>query len=532
MANIDKTRFQVAVVGAGYWGRNLVRNFHQLGALGAIVDSSPDTLNKLGELYPQANLTSRLERVLGDDSIQALAIATPAASHAETVEAALEAGKHVFVEKPLCLHLSQGNRLVQKAASKNLTLMVGHLLHYHPAVMELKRLVDQGRLGKILYIHSDRLNLGKVRSEENILWSFAPHDISLILALTGQMPQSVTASGAHYLQAQVDDVTISTMSFPSGVRANIHVNWLYPFKEQRLVVVGDAGMAVFNDVEPRDKLLIYPHRIKWQHQQPVPEKVEPYKVPFEPGEPLCNECEHFLNAMATGLPPMTDGREGLRVLAVLEACQRSLAAGGGVERLERSQEGPEAPAYSAHPSAVVDPGCEVGAGTRIWHFAHVIKGSRIGRNCSLGQNVMVGPGVMVGDGVKIQNNVSVYQGVTLQDHVFCGPSVVFTNVYNPRAELSRMDELRPTLVKTGATLGANSTVVCGVTIGRYAFVGAGALVNRDVMDYALVVGNPAAPIGWVCSCGVRLDFMDQKAKCQACGAEYHMHEGRVMRTSE
>jgi len=181
--------------------------------------------------------------------------------------------------------------------------------------------------------------------------------------------------------------------------------------------------------------------------------------------------------------------------------------------------------YFVHESSFVDEPCQIGAGTKIWHFCHVMKGSVIGRGCNIGQNVVVSPGVTIGDGCKIQNNVSLYTGVVLEDAVFCGPSMVFTNVVNPRSEVVRKDEYRKTLVRHGASLGANSTIVCGVTIGRYAFVGAGAVVTRDVPDFALVVGNPARNSGWMCRCGIKLVIAGAGAKCAACGTQYRMHGG-------
>ena len=185
--------------------------------------------------------------------------------------------------------------------------------------------------------------------------------------------------------------------------------------------------------------------------------------------------------------------------------------------------------YFAHGSAYIDEGCEIGRGTKIWHFSHVMSGSTIGENCNIGQNVVIGPDATIGDQCKIQNNVSVFKGVTLEDGVFCGPSMVFTNVYNPRAELRKMDQVRSTLVKKGATIGANATIICGVTIGRYAFIGAAAVVNRNVVDHALVVGNPGKRIGWACECGERLvrksgvecqrsDF--ETLECVSCGKFY------------
>jgi UDP-2-acetamido-3-amino-2,3-dideoxy-glucuronate N-acetyltransferase len=187
--------------------------------------------------------------------------------------------------------------------------------------------------------------------------------------------------------------------------------------------------------------------------------------------------------------------------------------------------------FSAHATATIDPGATIGAGTVIWHYVHVMPGARIGRRCSLGQNVFVADGVVIGDGVKIQNNVSIYTGVEIEDDVFCGPSMVFTNVVNPRSHVSRKDEYRRTLVRKGATIGANATIVCGVTLGRFAFVGAGAVVTRDVPDYALVVGNPGRLTGWMCECGVKLAAgaaVPASAACAACGAHYEASDARAL----
>ena len=188
--------------------------------------------------------------------------------------------------------------------------------------------------------------------------------------------------------------------------------------------------------------------------------------------------------------------------------------------------------YFVHESSYIDQPCEIGEGTKIWHFSHVMAGSRIGRQCNIGQNVVISPQVTIGDNVKIQNNVSVYTGVVLEDDVFCGPSMVFTNVTNPRSHVSRKDEYRPTLVKRGASIGANATVVCGHTIGRYAFIGAGAVVTRDIPDYAMVVGNPGRIVGWMCQCGLKLDLsrdssLEEHATCAACGASYAKAAGTV-----
>jgi len=514
--NFEGAPPSVAVIGSGYWGKNLVRNFANLGALSAICDSQTATLCALREQHPQCRTVTSYVEVLQDEAIQAVAIATPAETHRSMVQDALLAGKDVFVEKPLCLSVREGEELVALAKKHDRILMVGHLLWYHPAVLKLKELIRTGELGRIQYIYSNRLNLGKIRREENILWSFAPHDISVILGLLNETPDTVRAQGGNYLHQQIADVTISLLSFPSGVKAHIFVSWLHPFKEQKLIVVGDRKMAVFDDMEKKDKLLLYPHSIDWKDNVPVANKADAQPVELDQGEPLRAECRHFLDCVATRTKPRTDGEEGLRVLSVLQQCQKALESPASHPPPASRPDRP----YFAHESAFVDDGVEIGEGTSIWHTSHILKGSRIGKNCKIGQNVVVGPRVTVGHGVKIQNNVSVYEGVTLEDHVFCGPSMVFTNVFNPRSEIPRMNELRPTLVKRGATLGANSTILCGITIGSYALIGAGTVVTKDVPDHALVVGNPGRIMGWMCLCGVKLRVEGKQATCPACGQQY------------
>lgn len=514
----------VAVVGTGYWGKNLVRVFDELGVLKLICDKNEIVLEKLGEKHPQAETCMALNDVLSRDDIQAMAIATPAETHFTLAREALLAGKHVFVEKPLVLQESEGEELIQLAGERSLTLMVGHLLQYHPIFEELRRLAESGELGRIDYIYSHRLNLGKIRREENILWSFAPHDLSMILSLAGEEPESIVTTGGNYLHRKIADVTTTHLEFPSGLRAHIFVSWLHPFKEQRLVVVGNRKMAVFDDTQPwEEKLLLYPHQIRWENYMPVPTKGDPERVDVPLREPLRSECEHFLHCLTKGERPRTDGAEGLRVLRILNASQQSLDKQGGKVGLAAAA--PKSPTLPfVHPTAVVDNRVNIGAETKIWHFSHILTGSTIGERCNIGQNVVIGPEVTIGNGCKIQNNVSVYKGVTLEDEVFCGPSMVFTNVFNPRAAIRRMDELRPTMVKKGATLGANCTIVCGITIGRHAFIGAGAVVLRDVPDHALMVGNPAKRVGWMCACGTKLDG---DLTCGGCGNRYRSDEGRV-----
>jgi len=377
--------------------------------------------------------------------------------------------------------------------------MVGHLLQYHPAFLQLRAFVSEGRLGRLQYIYSNRLNLGKVRREENILWSFAPHDLSMILSLVGTPPARVNATGSYYLHKTIADVTTTHLSFPGGESAHVFVSWLHPFKEQKLVVVGDQGMAVFDDGESWDsKLSLYPHRIEWREGMPIPEKADREPVPLAEDEPLKLECAHFLECMETRRTPRTDGAEGLAVLQVLDASERSMTTGRPVSLAGAAGE------VFVHETARVDQPATLGAGTKVWHYSHVLSGSTLGSDCVVGQNVSIGPDVRIGDGCKIQNNVSVYKGVTLEDGVFCGPSCVFTNVRNPRAEVNRRDEFSNTTVRRGATIGANATIVCGVELGAYCMIGAGAVVTHDVPPFALMAGVPARRIGWVSHSGERL----------------------------
>ena len=523
---------RVGLIGHGMWGTNLARNFHELRALACVVDSREEVRQAVRKRYPDIDVLESVEGMLQREELTAVVIATPAETHFELARSALEAGKDVFVEKPLALRVQEGKELVALAEARGRILMVGHLMEYHPAVARIRELVQAGELGQIQYIYSNRLNWGKVRREENILWSFAPHDIAIILGLLGEMPESVYARGGNYLQPHIADVTVTTLDFRSGVQAHIFVSWLHPYKEQRLVVIGDKKVVCFDDTSPEQKLMVYPHRIEWVDRVPVARKANGEALVFDDVEPLRVECQAFLDACTTRTPPLTDGVSALRVLQVLEDSQSSLASGipeavggsvpGGVEASGVHQ------TARIHPSAHVDPGAEVGAETRIWHGAHVMPGSRIGSNCILSQNVFVAGNVTMGDRVKVQNNVSVYEGVVLEDDVFCGPSMVFTNVRNPRAHVERKNAFEETRIQRGATLGANCTIRCGVTIGSYAFVGAGAVVTRDVEPHRVVVGNPARPAGWACACGEVLgaDGAERWA-CARCGNQYEESgEGR------
>jgi UDP-2-acetamido-3-amino-2,3-dideoxy-glucuronate N-acetyltransferase len=314
------------------------------------------------------------------------------------------------------------------------------------------------------------------------------------------------------------------------VQAHIFVSWLHPIKEQRLVVVGSEKMAVFDDTAEH-KLVLYPHRVEWKNRVPTAVKAKGEIVHLQSQEPLRSECQHFLDCVASRTSPVSDGAEGLRVLRVLDACQRALRNGGAaVETTAATKHTNERP-YFVHESAYVDDGAEVGEGTKIWHFSHVMKGARIGKRSIIGQNVNVDGSTIIGDNVKIQNNVSVYSGVVIEDDVFLGPSCVLTNVTNPRSQVNRHSLYETTWLKRGCTIGANATIVCGVSIGRYAFIGAGSVVTKNVADFALVVGNPGRQVGWMSRHGHRLESAESGGvmTCPESGYRYKETEPGVLR---
>lgn len=315
----------IAHVGHGYWGKNLARNFHELGYLAAVVDPDVKTANAAAELYGVRALG--FEAALADPGIDAVSLASPAVLHFAQAKAALEAGKHVYVEKPLALDVSDAEQLCALAAARGRILMVGHLLQYHPSYLTLREMVEAGELGRLLHIYSNRLSLGKFRREENVLWSFAPHDISMILGLAAEEPQAVSAQGTAAFTPGIADLVSAQMRFPSGTRAHVLVSWMHPFKEQRLVVIGDKAMAVFEDSQPNwdDKLILYPHTIDCSGSVPNPVKADARRISVEKAEPLKEECRHFVRSIETGKSPRTAGSEGLAVLRVLDAAERALA---------------------------------------------------------------------------------------------------------------------------------------------------------------------------------------------------------------
>lgn len=320
------TSVRLAHVGCGYWGKNLARNFAELGALDAVVDGNANVAAAMAEATGARVAT--FEDILSDDAIEAISFATPAETHHALAKRALEAGKHVFVEKPLALNPAEAKDLIEAADRLDRRLMVGHLLQYHPIFREMRARIEGGAIGRLTYVYSNRMSLGKFRIEENVLWSFAPHDVSMVLSLAGARPLTVTAQGASIVTPGVEDWCTLQLAFEGGLKAHIQTSWLHPFKEQRLVAIGTEGMLVFEDSAPvwEEKLKLYRHAIDVTGPAPAPSAAQAENIAVEKLEPLRSECQHFLDCVASGARPRTDGEEGLAVLDVLHRAAACLSA--------------------------------------------------------------------------------------------------------------------------------------------------------------------------------------------------------------
>ncbi len=501
---------KLAVVGCGYWGKNLVRNFHELGYLSGICDENTQNAKYISQQYGNVPILTE-DQILHSKEIDAVAIASPAVTHADLAAKFLKAGKHVFVEKPLAVTLEDAKKLQILSEKYGKVLMVGHLLQYHPAYIKLKQLVKEEKIGSVDYIYSNRLSLGKIRTEEDVLWSFAPHDISMVLGIVDDLPLEAKSLLSPGKGRNIADHALIELSFKNGVNGHIFVSWLHPFKEQRLVVCGAKGALVFDDTKPwGEKIAFYPSSLTFNGNIPQIEKSPSEFIPVEEAEPLTKECQHFIECIEKNRTPMSGAQEAIRVLTVLDAVSKPKETSNIINI-------PRSTPYFKHESAYVDEGATIGEGTKIWHFSHILGRVEIGKNAVVGQNVMIGPDVKIGDNCKIQNNVSLYKGVTLENGVFCGPSCVFTNVNSPRAEIERKQEFRETYVEKWATIGANATIVCGVRLGAYSLIGAGATVTKDVQPHALVVGIPAKQVGWVSHAG---EILKEDLICPREGRKY------------
>tara|TARA_B100001964_G_C14160222_1_gene566306 strand:+ start:235 stop:1218 length:984 start_codon:yes stop_codon:yes gene_type:complete len=316
---------KIGVVGAGYWGKNLIRNFNNLKALTAICDNDENILNSYQKTeYTHIEFFNNFKDFINSD-IDAVVISTPAPTHGKLVDLSINNGKHIFVEKPLCLDVKEALKLKQKAHLKNIKIMVGHLLQYHPSFESLLKFIKKGKIGNLKYIYSNRLSLGKIRKEENALWSFGPHDVSMILEIVGFLPTEVFAKGSNYLGNGIVDTALSFLKFKNNVNSHIFISWLHPFKDQRLIVIGDKGMIAFNDKKIKDKKLLYfAHKTQWKNNIPEINEAKAIPIEYDNEEPLKRECSAFIDYVYNNIEPRTNIDEGIRVLRVLNALQKSI----------------------------------------------------------------------------------------------------------------------------------------------------------------------------------------------------------------
>ncbi len=316
----------LAIIGAGRWGKNHVRTANSL--LNAeqitVCDYSEQARKTVKEINPAINFTTNFDEVLDDDKINSVIIATPAETHYELAKKALKAGKNVLVEKPITLIPEEAEELLNLSLELNLKLMVGHVLLYHPAVLRIKEGLQKGEIGKLQYIYSNRLNLGAIRSEENVLWSFAPHDISVIQYLVEENPTEITARGGAFVQKNIEDTTLTFLEYPNNVKAHIFVSWLHPFKEQRMTVIGDKGMYVFEDSAKTEKLKLY-RKGFIMHEDTIEKFESEYEVvEIEQKMPLTEEQKHFYECIINDVRPRTDGKHALEVLEILDLATKEL----------------------------------------------------------------------------------------------------------------------------------------------------------------------------------------------------------------
>lgn len=329
-------KLTIAQIGVGNWGKNILRTFYNNPQISVkyICELNPDIRERLAGDYPDVKIENSYENVFQENSIDAVAIATPPITHYELAKQALLAGKHVFVEKPMTLEVAHSEELVALAKEKNRVVMVGHILEYHPAFVRLKEMVDAGELGDIYYIYSTRVNLGVIRKEENSLWSLAPHDISIVLMLMGQEPDRVTCTGQCYLQNEVEDVTFTSLHFPDDKMAQIHVSWLDPHKIRKVTVVGSKKMVVIDDMESTEKMRIYDKGVDFtsgivSYHESITLRMGDIQIPnIKMQEPLKLEVQHFIDAAISGTTPKSDAVDGMNVVKILDAAQKSLKQNG------------------------------------------------------------------------------------------------------------------------------------------------------------------------------------------------------------
>lgn len=518
---------RLAVVGLGARGQATAEAARSAGALAAICDVDPvvlvDTARALGEVRVDADYL----RLLQAGDINAVALCSPPETWDGMVEAALRAGKDVYLDAPLVLPLAHGRRLLERVAEGRRVLMSGPVLRFAPVVEHLLATVRSGRLGPLRYLHGRHFKTGSTAAEPPSDAGLSVTLSHLVVELVDASPGRVLTRATAWRSARHPDVTETLLDVPGGPRVLLHAASADAFGPAfELEVVGELGAARLWRA-PDDRLHL---TLTMFAPDGEPTDVPP---PSMGTEARAASLRHFFEAVATRRPSL-QGPDGLLALwRLVSAAQRSLDAGAEVLFGDAPPAAPQsapsaptlAPGVYLHPTVQMDGPCEIGEGTKIWHFSKLLGPLTIGRQCSFGQNVVIERHVTIGDNVKVQNNVSIYSGVILEDDVFCGPSMVFTNIGTPRSHYPRKGQYTTTRVRRGASIGANATVVCGHTLGQYCFVGAGAVVTRDVPDFALVYGNPARVMGFTCYCGARLPLGTtpgerQSATCADCDRRY------------
>ncbi|MFT5171736.1 MAG: UDP-2-acetamido-3-amino-2,3-dideoxy-glucuronate N-acetyltransferase [Candidatus Marinamargulisbacteria bacterium] len=529
--NKRRSKVKICVIGAGRWGKNHIRTLNGLSLLGGVIESHEDSRNRIREAYPDVRLFNSISDA-GAMDFDAYTIATPAPTHFKLASELLSAGKHCLVEKPITLDSEEAEKLTAIASANKCILTTGHLLLFHPAFKKMKSLIDEGKLGKLQYMYSNRLNLGTVRTEENSLWSFAPHDISLFQYFTQHKPINISSNGGAFLQPHIHDTSMTVLYYPENIVGHIFVSWLHPFKEHRFVLIGTKGMLMYEDSSPNKELRFYQKGVDFINGEPIKRDGPTEVISYAETQPLEEEMKFFVEAIKNNQPDnIIDGNKGVEVLKILESADRSIQNYGAPQQLQLKRD--NAP-YYAHPTAIIAPTASIADDTKIWQYSSVQPGASLGKSCRIGQNVNIGPNVIVGNFCKIQNNVSVYEGVELEDYVFCGPSMVFTNIKAPRSKYPQAASkfYLKTKVKEGASIGANATIVCGTTIGKHALIGAGAVVTKDVPDYAVIIGNPGKNAGWISEGGQLLDFeKEEEIFCEKSKLWYRQIDEEIVTSS-
>ena len=378
---------KVCVIGGGKWGRNHIRTLHSLGCLAGIADTDEEILKSYSKDYPKARLFQDYKDAAADN-FDGYTIATPAETHYDIALYLLERKKHILVEKPVALTAQEARHLKNIADKNHVNLMVGHVLLFHPAIRKIKELIKNDKIGKLQYLYSNRLNLGTVRTEENILWSFAPHDVSLFQYFIETLPTEIISRGGAFLQPTIHDSTLTILKYPENIVGHIFVSWLHPFKEQRLVVIGSKGMISFEDSSQDKQILFYEKGIDWIRGEPIKRDGPTEIIDYNSSMPLTEELKYFVKHLNGESIDIADSQNAIDVLEILERATDSMLK-GAEEIIDEKRPDEKSKTYYVHPSAVIDENVRIGKGTKIYHFSHIQSGARIGENCTLGKMSML-----------------------------------------------------------------------------------------------------------------------------------------------